>query len=73
MKAAYVLVDGPISGGICQYSGDEFPVWTVTLFTDDDTALKTYTCRSGKKAYYLGERIANDKNIEFVNESLIHA
>ncbi len=73
MKAAYVLVDGPMSGGVCRVTGDEFPIWTVTLYTDDDEDIKSYTCQSGEKAFSLGERISRDRKIELVNEASIYA
>ena len=68
-RPAYVHVDGPYSAGISSYSGDEYPEWTVAIMDADDDEIKVYACATFAKAHSLGERIARDRHIEFVNDA----
>lgn len=68
-QVAYVHVDGPFSAGISEFSGDEYPEWTVSLMSDDDEDLKVYRCATFSKAFNLGETIACDRRVEFVSDA----
>jgi hypothetical protein len=69
MNAAYVIVTGPESGGVSEYSGCEFPVWGVSICDTHDDELKGYTVNSFSKALSLGQKIATDRRLELVNDA----
>lgn len=75
LRPNYVEVSGPESGGIDRWTGDEFPVWCVSLMYGHPVEgwveeIKHYTgIRSWEKAQRLGEDIARDRKINLVDES----
>ncbi|MCC7165455.1 MAG: hypothetical protein IT331_23360 [Anaerolineae bacterium] len=65
-----VIVDGPYSGGISDYIGDEIPEWVVALCEDGGDDIKTYNCASYESAMELGKLIAREMNVELVIEAM---
>ena len=69
-KATHVLVDGPFANANAYSDWDEFPEWVVCACDDDgDPVGKVYRPRSFEGACKLGEKMANDRRLELVNEA----
>ena len=66
----YIFVDGPHSNATARSDWDEFPEWYVGVADNDGEPIgKTYTCHSLDAAVGLGRKMANDRNLELVNEA----
>jgi hypothetical protein len=68
-RPAYVVVDGPYTAQDA-YSGDEYPVWTISICDCLDRELKHYETRSYARAEELGGQIARDRKVELVWEAM---
>lgn len=65
-KPDAVVLDGPFAD-VDRY-GDEIPYWSVTLASEENECIKTYSVYSWSRAVALAEKIARDRRIEFVRD-----
>ena len=68
-KVSYVAADGPRSAGVNEMSGIEFPEWVVAVVDAEDEDIKVYCVGSYEKSQSLGQKIADDRKVEFVNDA----